>query len=72
MKDMKLGSKVRALVKLARDESGQAMTEYVVIMVVVAAFTMLMLDPTDTGLGFFSWMRMNYNFIAHAMCMPGP
>lgn len=69
--------------RLFSDQRGQAMTEYVILTLFVTVVCLFLLDPNDTltwseDLGsnvkfnIYTGLRAMYNFIGHALFMPGP
>jgi Flp pilus assembly pilin Flp len=71
---MKAGGMTR-LRGIVSDSRGQAMTEYVVLMMVIAGVCLILMDPDfrfPDGSGIYTSLRTGYDFIGHALCMPGP
>lgn len=51
------------------DHRGQAMTEYVILTVLVTCVCVFLLDPNNE---IYAALRKMYDFIGNGLCLPGP
>jgi hypothetical protein len=65
----RLGGRLKAGLAIWRDERGQAMTEYVVLMLMVSTLAFWLYHPDN---GFPKRFRDRYELTTTLLMMPGP
>lgn len=55
--------------KFLADPRGQAMTEYVILTLLVTCACVFLLDPQNE---IYVGLRRMYDFIGNGLCLPGP